>query len=59
MSEKAIIKYEKFLKIWGQADPVCKEPADARALHISERAMRYQMERLNIGRPGGRFGDSS
>jgi tetratricopeptide (TPR) repeat protein len=28
---KAIAEYEKFLKIWGKADPIYKEPADARA----------------------------
>jgi serine/threonine protein kinase len=31
MKEKAITEYEKFLKIWGKADPIYKEPADARA----------------------------
>jgi len=28
---KAIAEYEKFLKIWGKADPIYREPADARA----------------------------
>jgi tetratricopeptide (TPR) repeat protein len=31
MNAKAIAEYEKFLKIWGKADPVYREPADARA----------------------------
>jgi serine/threonine protein kinase/Tfp pilus assembly protein PilF len=31
VKEKAIEQYEMFLKIWGKADPVYKEPADARA----------------------------
>jgi serine/threonine protein kinase/Tfp pilus assembly protein PilF len=31
LKEKAIAEYEKFLKIWGKADPIYKEPADARA----------------------------
>jgi serine/threonine protein kinase/Tfp pilus assembly protein PilF len=30
MKEKAISEYEKFLKIWGKADPVYKEPGNAR-----------------------------
>jgi eukaryotic-like serine/threonine-protein kinase len=30
MKEKAIEQYETFLKIWGKADPVYKEPGDAR-----------------------------
>ena len=30
MKEKAIEQYTKFLKIWGKADPIYKEPADAR-----------------------------
>ncbi len=30
MKEKAIENYTTFLKIWGKADPVYKEPADAR-----------------------------
>ncbi len=29
--EKAIEHYTKFLKFWGKADPIFKEPADARA----------------------------
>ncbi len=31
MKEKAVTEHEKFLKIWGKADPIYKEPADARA----------------------------
>jgi len=31
MKEKAIEKYTIFLKIWGKADPIYKDPADARA----------------------------
>ena len=31
MKAKAVAEYEKFLKIWGNADPIYKEPADARA----------------------------
>ncbi len=31
MKAKAITEYERFLKIWGKADPIYKEPADARA----------------------------
>jgi tetratricopeptide (TPR) repeat protein len=31
MNDKAIENYTKFLKIWGKADPIYKEPADARA----------------------------
>jgi serine/threonine protein kinase/Tfp pilus assembly protein PilF len=31
LKAKAISEYEKFLKIWGKADPIYKEPADARA----------------------------
>ncbi len=31
MKQKAIAEYEKFLRIWGKADPIYKEPADARA----------------------------
>jgi serine/threonine protein kinase/Flp pilus assembly protein TadD len=31
MKQKAIEQYEQFLKIWGKADPIYKEPADARA----------------------------
>jgi len=31
MKQKAISEYERFLKIWGKADPIYKEPADARA----------------------------
>ena len=31
MKEKAIENYAQFLKVWGKADPVYKEPADARA----------------------------
>jgi eukaryotic-like serine/threonine-protein kinase len=31
LKDKAIAEYEKFLKIWGKADPIYKEPADARA----------------------------
>ena len=31
MNAKAIAEYEKFLKIWGKADPIYKEPADARS----------------------------
>jgi tetratricopeptide (TPR) repeat protein len=31
MKQKAVEQYEKFLKIWGKADPIYKEPADARA----------------------------
>jgi hypothetical protein len=30
MLEKGIVTYEKFLKIWRKADPVYKEPGDAR-----------------------------
>jgi len=30
MKEKAIEQYKKFLKVWGKADPIYKEPADAR-----------------------------
>jgi tetratricopeptide (TPR) repeat protein len=30
MKAKAIAEYEKFLKIFGKADPIYKEPADAR-----------------------------
>jgi tetratricopeptide (TPR) repeat protein len=30
MKEKAMEQYEKFLKIWDKADPVYKEPGDAR-----------------------------
>jgi serine/threonine protein kinase/tetratricopeptide (TPR) repeat protein len=30
MKEKAMEQYEKFLKFWGKADPVYKEPGDAR-----------------------------
>ncbi|MBP1732452.1 MAG: serine/threonine protein kinase, partial [Deltaproteobacteria bacterium] len=30
MKEKAIENYTQFLKVWGKADPVYKEPADAR-----------------------------
>jgi serine/threonine protein kinase len=30
LNVKAIAEYEKFLKIWGKADPIYKEPADAR-----------------------------
>jgi tetratricopeptide (TPR) repeat protein len=29
--EKAIENYTQFLKVWGKADPIYKEPADARA----------------------------
>jgi tetratricopeptide (TPR) repeat protein len=31
MKEKAIENYTTFLKVWGKADPIYKEPADARA----------------------------
>ena len=31
MTEKAIENYAAFLKVWGKADPIYKEPADARA----------------------------
>ncbi len=31
MKQKAIAEYEKFLKIWGKADAIYREPADARA----------------------------
>jgi tetratricopeptide (TPR) repeat protein len=31
LKAKAISEYEKFLTIWGKADPIYKEPADARA----------------------------
>ena len=31
MKDKAIDNYTTFLKVWGKADPVYKEPADARA----------------------------
>jgi tetratricopeptide (TPR) repeat protein len=31
MTQEAIAEYEKFLKIWGKANPIYKEPADARA----------------------------
>ncbi len=31
LNTKAIAEYEKFLKIWRKADPIYKEPADARA----------------------------
>jgi tetratricopeptide (TPR) repeat protein len=31
MKEKAIENYMTFLKVWGKADPVYKEPTDARA----------------------------
>ena len=31
LKAKAIAEYEKSLKIWGKADPIYKEPADARA----------------------------
>jgi tetratricopeptide (TPR) repeat protein len=31
MKAKAVSEYERFLKIWGKADPIYKEPADARA----------------------------
>jgi len=31
MKDKAIENYTAFLKVWGKADPVYKEPADARA----------------------------
>jgi len=31
MKDKAIENYSQFLKVWGKADPVYKEPADARA----------------------------
>ena len=30
LKAKAIEEYEKFLKIWGKADPIYKEPADAK-----------------------------
>jgi serine/threonine protein kinase/Tfp pilus assembly protein PilF len=30
LNAKAIGEYEKFLKIWGKADPIYKEPGDAR-----------------------------
>jgi hypothetical protein len=30
MKQKAIAEYEKFLKIWGKADPIFPEPKDAR-----------------------------
>jgi tetratricopeptide (TPR) repeat protein len=30
MKTGAIAQYEKFLKVWGKADPIYKEPADAR-----------------------------
>jgi tetratricopeptide (TPR) repeat protein len=31
MTEKAIENYTAFVKVWGKADPIYKEPADARA----------------------------
>ena len=31
LKEKAIEQYTKFLNIWGKADPMYREPADARA----------------------------
>ena len=31
MREKAVENYSKFLKVWGKADPIYREPADVRA----------------------------
>ncbi len=31
MKEKAMDNYSKFLRVWGKADPIYREPADARA----------------------------
>jgi hypothetical protein len=31
MKDRAIENYTTFLRVWGKADPVYKEPADARA----------------------------
>jgi eukaryotic-like serine/threonine-protein kinase len=34
LKENAILEYEKFLKIWGRADPIYPEPKDAR-VHLA------------------------
>ncbi len=40
MKLKAIAEHEAFLRIWGKADPVHKEPADARKKLVSLKAIR-------------------